>query len=139
MLFKNKKPVGTTFHAKCEILADLWLNHREDDEFTDFCEYNDLGLPLAYLLANGIVETTEAATKFVNETFELLLDGLGMEDIGYESLTDLIGEDEDEDLDEDTEDEQTISSSGSKFCANCGARYESGSEKFCANCGAARS
>jgi hypothetical protein len=137
MLFKNKKSAGTTFEAKCNILAELWLNHRDDEEFTDFCEYNDLGLPLAYLLANDIVGTTEQATKFVDETFELLLSGLNLEDSGFEVLADLIGEDE-VDQDDEDEEESSPSRSGAKFCANCGGRHEAGSEKFCANCGAAR-
>jgi hypothetical protein len=80
----------TSFSAKCEILGDLWLNYRNDEEFQDFVEYNDLGLPLAYALANGIVETSEKATKFVEESFELLLAGLDVEDTGFESLDDLL-------------------------------------------------
>jgi hypothetical protein len=134
MLFKGKKSRGTTFEAKCEILAELWLNHREDEDFKEFCEYNDLGLPLAYLLANDIVGSTDAATEFVNETFTLLLKGLEIEDTGFESLAQMIGEDE---VPQEVAPASTLG--GPKFCANCGTRYELGSEKFCANCGAARS
>jgi hypothetical protein len=133
MLFKNKKSRVTTFEVKCDILADLWMNHRDDEDFKEFCEYNDLGLPLSYLLANGIVATTDAATEFVNETFALLLKGLEIEDTGFESLAQMIGEEE------APQDETPASTlGGSKFCANCGVRYELGSEKFCANCGSAR-
>jgi hypothetical protein len=73
-------------------LADLWLNFREDDEFKDFVRYNDIGLPLAYAIANGIVESTELAERFITETFELLLSGLGMEDTGFELLDDILNE-----------------------------------------------
>jgi hypothetical protein len=75
--------VATKFKAKCDILADLWLNYRYDEEFVDFIEYNDLGLPLAYALSEGIVEKTPLAKTFVEETFDLLLAGLGIEDEGY--------------------------------------------------------
>jgi hypothetical protein len=34
-------PIETIY----EILADLWINYKYDDEFEDFIEYNDLGLP----------------------------------------------------------------------------------------------
>jgi hypothetical protein len=80
----------TTFENKTTILADLWLNYRYDTEFVDFIEYNDLGLPLAYAINEGIVDTTELATNFVNETFDLLLAGMGIEDTGFESLDDVM-------------------------------------------------
>ena len=82
----------TTYSNQCLILADLWLNFREDDEFKDFVRYNDIGLPLAYAIANGIVESTELAERFITETFELLLGGLGMEDTGFELLDDILNE-----------------------------------------------
>jgi hypothetical protein len=74
------------------ILADLWLNYRDDELFEDFVEYNDLGLPLAYVLANDIVQTTDLAEKFVNETFDLLIAGLGIEDTGFENLDQILSE-----------------------------------------------
>lgn len=86
----------TPFNTKAEILADLWLNYRQDDEFADFIEYNDIGLPLAYAIANDIVKTTDVASKFIEETFALLIEGLGYGvDIGYDDLdTMLSGKDD---------------------------------------------
>lgn len=83
---------STTYSDKLAILADLWLNYRQDEEFQDFVEYNDIGLPLAYVLANEIVKSTDLAEKFVEETFDLLLAGLEIEDTGFETLDDLLGE-----------------------------------------------
>lgn len=84
---------STPFSNKAEILADLWLNYRSDEDFQDFVEYNDIGLPLSYVIANGIVETTEIATRFVEETFELLLSGLDIEDdTGFETLEDVLSQ-----------------------------------------------
>jgi hypothetical protein len=80
----------TTFENKCIILSDLWLNYRSDTEFVDFIEYNDMGLPLAYALSEGIVNGTEISNKFIDETFDLLLGGLGVEDTGFDSLDDLL-------------------------------------------------
>lgn len=80
----------TTFENKCIILADLWLNYRNDTEFADFIEYNDLGLPLAYALSEGIVNGTELSTKFIDETFDLLLAGVGVEDNEWYSLDEII-------------------------------------------------
>ena len=44
---------GTAYEAQCDILADLWVEYKSEPEFKDFVEYNDLGLPLAYSIANG--------------------------------------------------------------------------------------
>jgi hypothetical protein len=80
----------TTFSDKAQILSELWMDYRLDPDFKDFVEYNDLGLPLAYAIANGIVQSNEIADRFVEETFDLLLSGLGIEDTGFESLLDLL-------------------------------------------------
>ena len=80
----------TTFENKCLILADLWLNYRDDDDFQDFIQYNDMGLPLAYALSEGIVKGTELSNKFIDETFDLLLGGLGVDDEDWQSLDDLL-------------------------------------------------
>lgn len=82
----------TTQSNKMNILADLWLNYRDDEEFTDFVEYNDLGLPLAYAISNNIVESNEIVEQFINETFALLLAGMGIDDADYETLEDILGE-----------------------------------------------
>jgi hypothetical protein len=80
----------TAFKTRCQILAQLWMEYRGDTEFQDFVEYNDLGLPLAYAIAEGIVEKTDIASNFINEAFEILLSALGVEDTGFESLEDLL-------------------------------------------------
>jgi hypothetical protein len=80
----------TAFKTRCQILAQLWMEYRGDTEFQDFVEYNDLGLPLAYAISEGIVEKTDIASNFINEAFEILLSALGVEDTGFESLEDLL-------------------------------------------------
>lgn len=80
----------TTFDNKVAILADLWLGYRNDETFTDFIEYNDLGLPLAYALDNGLVVANEKTSAFIDETFALLLDGLEQEDTGFNTLNELL-------------------------------------------------
>jgi hypothetical protein len=88
---KRKNRVsGTTQDNKTSILAELWMEYKNDEEFDDFMQYNDLGLPLAYAISNGIVDGTEQSEKFINETFELLLTILGIEDQGFETLNDLL-------------------------------------------------
>ena len=82
----------TTKENKAFILADLWMNFRDDEQFQDFIEYNDLGLPLAYAISNGIVKPTERSDSFIEETFVLLLAGLNIEeDTGFDNLDELLG------------------------------------------------
>lgn len=81
----------TDFSSRCFILADLWLNYKDDDQFGDFIEYNDIGLPLAFAIQEGIVKTTDIATKYINETWDLFLQGLEIEDTGFSSLDELLG------------------------------------------------
>jgi NMD protein affecting ribosome stability and mRNA decay len=86
----SKPPVETTFANKCHILADLWLNYRTDEEFEDFVEYNDIGLPLAYVLENEIADQNDESERFINETFSLLLERFEIEDQGFESIDELL-------------------------------------------------
>lgn len=86
------EPITTPFSSQAEILADLWLNYKQDEDFTDFVEYNDLGLPLAYCISNDIVKSTDLAEKFIGETFDLLLVALGVDDTGFETLDDILAE-----------------------------------------------
>ena len=79
----------TTFQNKCDILSELWINYKTDQNFEDFISYNDLGLPLAYAIANGIVVATEASVRFIDETFNLLLSSLEVDDKGFDSLDDI--------------------------------------------------
>ena len=80
---------ATDYPVKIEILAELWTDYREEEAFTELFGYADLGFPIAYALDHGIVETTDAAEGYIDETFALLLETLGVEDAGFESLVDL--------------------------------------------------
>lgn len=79
----------TTLESKADILAELWLGYKNDQNFEDFFAYNDLGLPLAYAISNGIVKATDMSNRFINETFTLLLASLEIEDEGYDGLDDI--------------------------------------------------
>lgn len=83
----------TSFEARCDILGDFWVEYKADTRFEDFITYNDLGLPLAYATSVGIVKKTNLSENFINETFDLLLEVLGIdEDKGFDSLDDIIFE-----------------------------------------------
>lgn len=91
------EPAVTSFERRCAILGELWFSYREDEEFTDFIEYNDVGLPLAYLVNEGLATSTETGDNYINETWDLLIEALGAdESVSYESLDQLLGEGEEE-------------------------------------------
>lgn len=81
----------TTFENKCYILQQLWMEYRDDETFTDFIEFNDVGLPLAFMIDSKIiVELTPEARNYIDSTFAYLLEALEIEDTGYEELDDML-------------------------------------------------
>lgn len=72
--------MNLNYKTICTILSDLWQNHREDEEFAQFIEYNDLGLPMAYCLAEGLVnEISDTGKPYILETFNILLAALSVD------------------------------------------------------------
>jgi hypothetical protein len=66
------------------------MNYRNDDNLKDFIWYNDIGLPLSYMLSEDIVQSTPEAIKLVDETFDLLLAAVESEDNGFDSLDEIL-------------------------------------------------
>ena len=82
---------ATPFETQCMILADLWMNYRKDSDFQDFLEYNDVGLPAAWLIAEELCTPDHKLKGMIEETFLLLLKALEIEeDTGFDSLEDLL-------------------------------------------------
>ncbi len=81
---------GTKFEDQCNILAELWMKYRFEKEFEDFVDYNDLGLPLAFVVAEDLVKPKLLAKSIIEETFALLLASLGIDDAGFDSLDELL-------------------------------------------------
>lgn len=82
----------TPFSSKCDILAELWIDYRKDEAFEKFVEFNDFGLPAAFLISAQIVQSTPRAEEFINETFAVLLQSLGIEDSGWTTLEEMLDE-----------------------------------------------
>lgn len=79
----------TGFDSKALILGQVWIEHKSDNEMSDFFAYNDIGVPLAFAFAEGIVNHTPTLEQYINESFDLLLEALNIEDAGFEDLQDL--------------------------------------------------
>jgi hypothetical protein len=81
------------FADKCGILGRFWIEFRQDEELKTFLEYNDVGLPIAYFIAEGLVKETPLSEQYINETFDLLLAAIEVteEEIdGIDNLDDLM-------------------------------------------------
>jgi len=76
----------TDFTNVCSILGKLYSLYKEDEEFKDFIEFNDLGLPLAYFAAENLCEVSDDGSRYITETWTLFLAGLNLEDTGFSDL-----------------------------------------------------
>jgi hypothetical protein len=76
----------TDFQDKASILAHLWVWYRTEQALETFVEFNDLGLPLAYMLSENLATVTESGARFVEDTFDMLLQELNLEDTGFNTL-----------------------------------------------------
>jgi hypothetical protein len=83
--------MNTPIETQTEILAELWMDYRTEPYFTEFVEYADLGLPLAYSITSGIVKPTEQSNKFIEDTWSVFLGICGhAEDTGFEDLAEML-------------------------------------------------
>jgi hypothetical protein len=82
------------FSTKCSVLGDLWAYYREDiqssEAWMDFFKYNDVALPLSYMIDREYVTVNEdsEATSFVDETWDMFCEYIDIpEDGEYANLT----------------------------------------------------
>jgi hypothetical protein len=64
------------FTDRCGILGQFWYEFRDDEDLKPFISYNDVGLPLAWFIATGVVSPLPMAEEYVNETFTMFLDAM---------------------------------------------------------------
>jgi len=76
----------TDFSKKIEILGEFYFTYKDDVELKEFIEFNDLGLPLAYLASEELCAVSEEGAEYINQTWVLLMASLQIEDIGFEDI-----------------------------------------------------
>lgn len=76
----------TDFSKQVEILGEFYMIYRDDNKLKDFIQFNDLGLPLAYLSNEGLCEVSEDGKRYIAETWEMFLAALQLQDEGFGSL-----------------------------------------------------
>jgi len=82
--------MATTFSNKVYILGQLWSFYRGEDHFVDFIAYHDLGVPLAHMIYLDVCQANQAGEQIINETWDSLLDQIGIEDTGFEHIDDVL-------------------------------------------------
>ena len=85
----------TTFSSKATILGDLWLYYREDikgnEAWEDFFQYNDVALPLAYVISMGYATINEDndGVMYIDETWDTFCEYIGIDPDGeYKDIGD---------------------------------------------------
>jgi hypothetical protein len=92
--------MSTSFLIKCEILAEVHVESGFNSNLEEFARVCDIGLPLAYLINEDLVEPKEQALKYIDSTWRMLSESLGIDPNGdYKNAEDYLShtsEDEDE-------------------------------------------
>ena len=71
-------------------MAELWMNYRDDKNFSDFFGYNDIGLPISYYLAEGLItELSPLGEQYIMETCDMFLAMLEVTEDDVDSLVDI--------------------------------------------------
>ena len=85
----------TDFSKIVDILGELYYKYRDEKngDFSEFIEYNDLGLPLAYFAREGLITMSHDAEKYVIETWNVLMDEINPdEDTDYDNLDEVLAD-----------------------------------------------
>lgn len=80
-----------SFSTQCEILSELWLDHRDEDEFEDFLKTNHLAVALAHMVAQGLAKVEERGEIYISEAWGQFLEDLNADpNLTYHDLDDLL-------------------------------------------------
>jgi hypothetical protein len=95
--------MSTSFLTKCEILAEVHVEAGFNPNLNEFRKYNDIGLPLAYLIHQDLVEVKgEQSLKYIEDTWRMLCESLELDpDKEYKDSDDFLAHQVDDDEDED--------------------------------------
>ena len=86
----------TTFSNKCFILGSFFIQEVDNEEFANFFEYHNLGLPLAYAVSQDFCNITDKGMKWIENTWEEFLEALSIEDSGFRNLEEISAKQEEQ-------------------------------------------
>ncbi len=79
----------TPLDGKAFLIEQAWAHWKSDEEMSEFFAYNDIGVPLAFCYSQGIITLNPTVEQYINETWNLFLQELNIEDTGFDSLRDI--------------------------------------------------
>lgn len=84
--------MSTSFSIKCDILAEVHIESGFNPNLNEFRKYNDIGLPLAYLIHQDLVEPKgEEALKYIEDTWRMFCESLEIDPNGdYKDVEDFL-------------------------------------------------
>ena len=68
---------------KAEIIFEFINVYRGDDDFDDFFNFNDLGVPMAVMIVNDLISLTDEGLDVFNETWKSICETLNHADPNY--------------------------------------------------------
>jgi hypothetical protein len=78
------------FADKTGILGQLWIDFRDDENFSAFMDYNDIGVPMAYYVAEGLVNgLTDLGKQYVEESIDMMFKLLEITEAEVEELDEI--------------------------------------------------
>jgi len=78
------------FADKTGILGQLWIDFRDDENFSAFMDYNDIGVPMAYYVAEGLVDgLTDLGKQYVEESIDMMFKLLEITEAEVEELDEI--------------------------------------------------
>lgn len=80
----------TNFENVCKILHEMHVRYTEEGDHAEFVQFNDLGVPLAYLSHEGLATPTEAGKNTILETWGLLMKAAKKKDVGFTELDEVL-------------------------------------------------
>ena len=81
------------FADRCGILGQFWYDFRDNETVKPFIDYNDVGMPLAWFIATGVVTPLPMAEEYINETFAMFLQAMEVTEedvVDVDNLDDLL-------------------------------------------------
>jgi hypothetical protein len=86
----NYSQIMTDFKSICGILSEIRNLNIDEGLWDEFCQFNDIGVPLAHLVAQDLATPTDAGIEMIMGTWDLLMKGLETEDDGFKNLNELL-------------------------------------------------
>ena len=75
------------FANKTGVLGQLWIDFREDESFSAFMDYNDIGVPMAYYVAEGLVkDLTPLGEQYIEESIDMMFNLLEITEAEVDEL-----------------------------------------------------